>query len=97
MDADFDVENIKEIVVSEPKQHPHNTDIIYSTCLLLNRKDPYQPFLAIHTKPGKKVLGKAWEGEMREWVLTANGKSKRHTIVKNNFPTNRRKYIDTER
>ncbi|KAJ3304470.1 hypothetical protein HDV03_002814 [Kappamyces sp. JEL0829] len=97
IDVPVDVESIKEVVVSDPKQHPFRPDVLYSTCLLMNKKDANRPFLCIYTRPGKLVPGASLEAEMREWVLTANGTSKRHSIAKNRFPANRRKFINTER
>ena len=75
------MEDIVEVVVSEPKQHPRDKNLLYSTVLMVNKKDAYQPFLAIHTREGKKVLEAAgsmpkgspqknsWDADLKEWVL----------------------------
>lgn len=70
------MEDILDLVVSEPKQHPRDKTLVYSTILMLNKKDANQPFLAIYTRPGdEKVLGSnglaglSWEADLKEWVL----------------------------
>lgn len=102
VDSKLDLEEIIDLVVSEPKQHPRDKNLLYSTVLLVNKNDPHQPFLAIHTRLGKKVLEtgpkKSWEAGLKEWVLVnGDGSTKRHSILKNSFPSNRRKFIDQER
>jgi hypothetical protein len=86
------------MVVSEPTQHPYKSDVLYSTCLLMNQKDINKPYLCIYTRPGEVVPGKSLKKEMREWVLTSNGKKKRYIVKELGLGlTNRRKYIDSER
>ena len=71
-----------EVVVSEPKQHPRDKSLLYSTVLMVNKKDAYQPFLAIHIREGKTATGtetestakrslknNGWDADLKEWVL----------------------------